>query len=105
PRDQGRLGVGGLVDQTLLRVLAEEHVAERTSQPPPDDLGAAVDFRTEYRLMAIKFRAHARILRRLPGEHEGQPARSSRPRRGRAGPLGSERFSQFLLGAGHRATT
>ena len=77
-REQRWLRVGSFVDQTRIRMIAQEYVREWLPQTVAHDLGAAIDFLSEYRLMAIELRRpFARIA--TPARRTERPAGALRP--------------------------
>ena len=95
--EQRRLRVGRFVDQSRIRIGAQEYISERPPQTVTHDLSAAIDFLSKYRLMAIEFRTHSRVLRSLSGEQKSQASLSGRLGRDAAGRCRGERFSQLIF--------
>ena len=65
---QGGLGVGGLMNHVVSFSLAEQDIQERQFQMIAQQVSTLIDNSPVHRLISIKLRPHADVLRPLAGE-------------------------------------
>ena len=104
-QEQGGLGQPGLAQGArhllVARVAEAEHGLEVEPDDGREDLGAGVDPAGKFRLALVEPAAHAGVLRALPREQEGDPARAGKRRFAGGGGAAQRRDHRGAVVAGH----